>query len=64
MVHIVEAPSVTADQIRTEIAEFEARFDMSSSTFIERYRAGELHETPAFLEWESLLQECAIVCDD
>lgn len=44
------------DELRTELAEFEQRYGMSSAEFYRRYQAGKTDDRMDFVEWASLVQ--------
>ncbi len=42
---------MTADEVRADLAKFEAKFGMTSTEFLERYEAGKFDE-PGAIGWE------------
>jgi hypothetical protein len=46
---------VTAEDLRSQLAEYEARFGVPSDRLADAFsRDGELEETPEFLDWSAL----------
>ncbi len=45
---------VLIQQLRSDLAEFEAKYEMNSATFYARFRAGEMGDAMDFMEWASL----------
>ena len=46
---------VTAEDLRSQLAEYEARFGVPSDRLADAFRRdGELEETPEFLDWSAL----------
>jgi hypothetical protein len=46
-----KARVMTADEVRADLAKFEAKFGMTSTEFLERYEAGKFDE-PGAIGWE------------
>lgn len=50
-------------QIEQDLAEFEARYALSSDTFYSRFQSGEMGDGLDFMEWASLVQMARRVGD-
>ena len=46
-------------ELRADLAEFEARYGMSSNEFFRRFQAGQTDDRMDFVEWASLVQMAA-----
>ena len=44
------------EQLRSDLAEFEQRYQLTSAEFYRRYRAGQTDDRMDFVEWASLVQ--------
>ena len=44
------------EQLRSDLAEFERRYQLSSAEFHRRYRAGQTDDRMDYVEWASLVQ--------
>ena len=47
---------LTDQELGRQLAEFEARYGMASSEFLQRYTAGVLGDDLAFIRWSGLLR--------
>lgn len=44
------------EQLRSDLAEFERRYQLSSTEFYRRYRTGQTDDRMDYVEWASLVQ--------
>lgn len=54
--HQVREDGEQLDELRAELAGFEAQFGISSAEFFTRYQAGEMGDSADVFEWQALYQ--------
>ena len=59
LAHEADSSRVQLDQLRSDLAEFEERYGMSSEVFYQRYQTGQTDDRMDFVEWAALVQMAA-----
>lgn len=56
LAHEAEVCRAQLNELQAELAEFELRYQLTSSEFYQRYQAGQTDDRMDFVEWASLAQ--------
>lgn len=59
LAHEAEQSRAQLGELKTDLAELEQRYGMSSEEFFARYQAGQTDDRMDFVEWASLVQMAA-----
>ncbi len=62
--HQVREESEQLDQLRSELAGFEAQFGIPSTEFYAKYKAGEMGDSADVFEWQALYQMASRLAAD
>jgi hypothetical protein len=54
--HEAERSQAQLSQLRTDLAEFEQQYDLSSAEFYQRFQVGQMGDDMDYVEWASLVQ--------
>ena len=56
LAHEAEVCRALLHQVQTDLTEIEQRYDLSSTTFYQRFQAGQTDDRMDYVEWASLVQ--------
>ncbi len=56
LTHEVEVCHTQLHQLQTDLAEFEQRYNFSSTEFYQRFRIGQTNDRMDYVEWAALVQ--------